>query len=93
MMPSQGNEDFFNALIGGCDSVSGSPVWSPSHSDSGISEDPHSDHIDSPPSNASPPMEPRIVVSQTQHNLNTNFPFDFSEYKEFVKPTFLVTQD
>lgn len=93
MMPAQGNEDFFNALLGGYDSVSGSPVWSPSPSDSGISEDPHSDHIDSPPPTASPPLEPRIVVSQAQHNLDANFPFNFSEYQVFVKRTFLVTRD
>lgn len=93
MMPAQGNEDFFNALLDGCDSVSGSPVWSPSPSDSGISEDPHSDHIDSPPPNTSPPVEPHVVISQAQHNLATNFPFDFSEYQVFVKRTFLVTID
>ncbi|XP_051977454.1 cyclic AMP-responsive element-binding protein 3-like protein 3-A isoform X1 [Xyrauchen texanus] len=67
MMPAQGSEDF-NALLGGCDSVSGSPDWSPSPSDSGISEDPHSDHIDSPPPTGSPPVEPRFVPSETQHN-------------------------
>ncbi|XP_016395872.1 cyclic AMP-responsive element-binding protein 3-like protein 3-A [Sinocyclocheilus rhinocerous] len=81
MMPAQGNEDFFNALLGGYDSVSGSPVWSPSPSDSGISEEPHSDHIDSPPPTASPPLEPRIVVSQAQHNLDTNFPFNFNGWE------------
>ncbi|NP_001018509.2 cyclic AMP-responsive element-binding protein 3-like protein 3-A [Danio rerio] len=86
MMTPQGNEDFFNALIGGSDSVSGSPVWSPSPSDSGISEDPHSDHIDSPPPNASPPMEPHIVVSQTQHSLNINFPFDFNGWETGFLP-------
>ncbi|XP_042605205.1 cyclic AMP-responsive element-binding protein 3-like protein 3-A [Cyprinus carpio] len=81
MMPAQGNEDFFNALLGGYDSVSESPDWSPSPSDSGISEDPHSDHIDSPPPTASPPLEPRISVSQAQHNLNTNFPFNFNGWE------------
>lgn len=41
--------DFLNALLtGGSDSVSGSPLWSPSPSDSGISEDPASDQMDSP---------------------------------------------
>ncbi|KAK7137043.1 hypothetical protein R3I93_017191 [Phoxinus phoxinus] len=81
MMPAQGNEDFLNALIGGCDSVSESPVWSPSPSDSGISEDPHSDHIDSPPPTASPPVEPCIAISQTQHNLETNFPFEMNGWE------------
>ncbi|XP_067254779.1 cyclic AMP-responsive element-binding protein 3-like protein 3-A [Chanodichthys erythropterus] len=86
MMPAQGNKDFFNALLGGCDSVSGSPIWSPSPSDSGISEDPHSDHIDSPPPNTSPPVEPCIVISQTQHNLDTNFPFDFNAWETGFYP-------
>ncbi|RXN31085.1 cyclic AMP-responsive element-binding 3 3-A [Labeo rohita] len=81
MMPAQGNEDFFNALLGGYDSVSGSPVWSPSPSDSGISEDPHSDHIDSPPPTASPTMEPHVVASQARHNLDTNFPFNFNGWE------------
>lgn len=41
--------DFLSALLtGGGDSVSGSPLWSPSPSDSGISEDPASDQMDSP---------------------------------------------
>ncbi|XP_016325902.1 cyclic AMP-responsive element-binding protein 3-like protein 3-A [Sinocyclocheilus anshuiensis] len=86
MMPAQGNEDFFNALLGGYDSVSGSPVWSPSPSDSGISEDPHSDHIDSPPPTTSPPLEPRIVVSQAQHNLDTNLPFNFNGWETGFLP-------
>ncbi|XP_043079224.1 cyclic AMP-responsive element-binding protein 3-like protein 3-A [Puntigrus tetrazona] len=82
MMPAQGNEEFFNALLGGYDSVSGSPVWSPSPSDSGISEDPHSDHIDSPPPTASPLPEPRIVTSQAHiHSLDTNFPFNFNGWE------------
>ncbi|KAF4097703.1 cyclic AMP-responsive element-binding protein 3-like protein 3-A isoform X2 [Onychostoma macrolepis] len=86
MMPAQGNEEFFNALLGGYDSVSGSPVWSPSPSDSGISEDPHSDHIDSPPPTASPPLEPHIVVSQAQHNLDTNLPFNFNGWETGFLP-------
>ncbi|XP_067272033.1 cyclic AMP-responsive element-binding protein 3-like protein 3-A [Pseudorasbora parva] len=81
MMPAEGNEDFLNVLLGGCDSVSGSPVWSPSPSDSGISEDPHSDHIDSPPPTASPPVDPCIVISQTRNNLDTNFPVDFNGWE------------
>ncbi|XP_030639855.1 cyclic AMP-responsive element-binding protein 3-like protein 3-A [Chanos chanos] len=67
MMPAQGNEDFFTALLSGADSVSGSPVWSPSHSDSGISEDPHSDQLDSPPPPESPPQAPYFVFPQSQH--------------------------
>lgn len=53
--PDQANDDFLNALLSGSDSVPGSPLWSPSHSDSGISEDPHSDHLDSPLGPGSPP--------------------------------------
>lgn len=41
--------DFLSALLtGGGDSMSASPLWSPSPSDSGISEDPASDQMDSP---------------------------------------------
>ncbi|RXM94291.1 Relaxin-3 receptor 1 [Acipenser ruthenus] len=42
------SEDFLNSLLGAGDSVSSSPLWSPATSDSGISEDPHSDQLDSP---------------------------------------------
>lgn len=56
LQPSnQSSEDFLTALLSGSDSVPGSPLWSPSHSDSGISEDPHSDHLDSPLGPESPP--------------------------------------
>uniref|UniRef100_A0A3P9K2V7 cAMP responsive element binding protein 3-like 3a n=1 Tax=Oryzias latipes TaxID=8090 RepID=A0A3P9K2V7_ORYLA len=46
----QADEDFLNALLSGGDSVAASsPLWSsPSPSDSGISEDPPSDQMDSP---------------------------------------------
>uniref|UniRef100_H3ALA6 cAMP responsive element binding protein 3 like 3 n=1 Tax=Latimeria chalumnae TaxID=7897 RepID=H3ALA6_LATCH len=43
------NDDFINSILGQGDSVSSSPLWSPAASDSGISEDPHSDQLDSPP--------------------------------------------
>lgn len=56
LQPSdQANDDFLTALLSGSDSMPGSPLWSPSHSDSGISEDPHSDHMDSPMRPESPP--------------------------------------
>ncbi|KAK2869143.1 hypothetical protein Q7C36_001014 [Tachysurus vachellii] len=67
MMPGQGSEDFFNALLSGTDSVSGSPLWPPSPSDSGISEDPHSDQNDSPPSPGSPPLESCYVPPHTHY--------------------------
>lgn len=62
LQPSdQANDDFLTALLSGSDSVPGSPLWSPSHSDSGISEDPHSDHMDSPLRPESP------TGGETQH--------------------------
>ncbi|XP_018583583.2 cyclic AMP-responsive element-binding protein 3-like protein 3-A isoform X2 [Scleropages formosus] len=58
-MPSiaDGSDDFINVLLSGCDSVSDSAQWSPSPSDSGISEDPQSDNMDSPPPPDSPPLD------------------------------------
>ncbi|XP_043946535.1 cyclic AMP-responsive element-binding protein 3-like protein 3 [Protopterus annectens] len=46
----QENENFINSILRSVsgDSVPNSPLYSPSYSDSGISEDPHSDHTDSP---------------------------------------------
>ncbi|KAI5101032.1 cyclic AMP-responsive element-binding protein 3-like protein 3-A [Silurus meridionalis] len=61
LMKAQGTEDFFNTLLTGMDSVSGSPPWPPSPSDSGISEDPHSDRYDSPPPLGSPPLDSYFV--------------------------------
>ncbi|TRY62306.1 hypothetical protein DNTS_025852 [Danionella cerebrum] len=82
LMPADGTEDFFNALLGGQDSISESSAWSPSPSDSGMSEGPHSDQIDSPPPpQPSPPMEPQMIMSQTQHKVDTNFPFDFNGWE------------
>ncbi|CAM4699228.1 unnamed protein product [Lepidochelys olivacea] len=45
---AQENEDFLNSILGSGDSCSDSPTWSPAASDSGISEDPNSDQLDSP---------------------------------------------
>ncbi|XP_061593689.1 cyclic AMP-responsive element-binding protein 3-like protein 3-A [Cololabis saira] len=53
----QADEDFLNALLTGGHSVKASPLWSPSPSDSGISEDPPSDQMDSPHRPESPPEE------------------------------------
>ncbi|XP_028832943.1 cyclic AMP-responsive element-binding protein 3-like protein 3-B isoform X2 [Denticeps clupeoides] len=50
-------EDFLDALLGCNESVPcapASPLWASSPSDSGISEDPQSDNLDSPP----PPLSP-----------------------------------
>ncbi|CAL8308745.1 unnamed protein product [Lota lota] len=57
----QADNDFLNALLSGSDSASGSPLWSPSQSDSGISEDPLSDQMDSPRRPGSPPVEARYI--------------------------------
>ncbi|XP_074664756.1 cyclic AMP-responsive element-binding protein 3-like protein 3 isoform X3 [Strix aluco] len=46
---AQDGEDFLSSILGSGDSVSDSPSWSPAASDSGVSEDPPSDQLDSPP--------------------------------------------
>ncbi|XP_077188320.1 cyclic AMP-responsive element-binding protein 3-like protein 3 [Paroedura picta] len=46
---SQENEDFLASLLGPPDPTLDSPSWSPAESDSGLSEDPNSDQLDSPP--------------------------------------------
>ncbi|KAL8177523.1 UNVERIFIED_CONTAM: hypothetical protein K2H54_010615 [Gekko kuhli] len=46
---SQENEDFLTSILGPPDPTLDSPSWSPAASDSGISEDPTSDQLDSPP--------------------------------------------
>ncbi|XP_032091881.1 cyclic AMP-responsive element-binding protein 3-like protein 3 [Thamnophis elegans] len=43
------NDDFINSILGAANTVLDSPSWSPAASDSGISEDPNSDQLDSPP--------------------------------------------
>ncbi|XP_077463685.1 cyclic AMP-responsive element-binding protein 3-like protein 3-A isoform X2 [Stigmatopora argus] len=63
-LAEQADADFFNALLSGGESVSGSPLWPPSPSDSGISEDPPSDQMDSPQRPASPPDELHCLGSK-----------------------------
>ncbi|KAM6113611.1 cyclic AMP-responsive element-binding protein 3-like protein 3 [Phoenicopterus ruber ruber] len=46
---AQDGEDFLSSILGSGDSMSDSPGWSPAASDSGVSEDPPSDQLDSPP--------------------------------------------
>ncbi|XP_069646321.1 cyclic AMP-responsive element-binding protein 3-like protein 3 isoform X1 [Haliaeetus albicilla] len=46
---AQDSEDFLSSILGSGDSASDSPSWSPAASDSGVSEDPPSDQLDSPP--------------------------------------------
>ncbi|XP_049911141.1 cyclic AMP-responsive element-binding protein 3-like protein 3-A isoform X1 [Epinephelus moara] len=62
----QTDDDFLNALLSGNDSVSGSPLWSPSPSDSGISEDPPSDQMDSPQRPESPPEDAQYFGTRPQ---------------------------
>lgn len=57
------DNDFLNALLSRGESVPGSPLWSPSHSDSGISEDPLSDQMDSPQRPESPPEGAQHISS------------------------------
>ncbi|XP_068776400.1 cyclic AMP-responsive element-binding protein 3-like protein 3 isoform X2 [Struthio camelus] len=45
---AQDSKDFISSILGSGDSASDSPGWSPAASDSGVSEDPPSDQLDSP---------------------------------------------
>ncbi|XP_062452583.1 cyclic AMP-responsive element-binding protein 3-like protein 3 [Rhea pennata] len=47
-MRTQDSDDFLSSILGSGDSASDSPSWSPAASDSGVSEDPPSDQLDSP---------------------------------------------
>lgn len=77
----QADNDFLNALLSGSDSVSGSPLWSPSPSDSGISEDPPSDQMDSPQRPESPPGDAQYLCTkpQTKADLEANVSIDLGE--------------
>lgn len=77
----QADDDFLNALLSGSDSVSGSPLWSPSPSDSGISEDPPSDQMDSPQRPESPPEDAQYFGArpQTKADLEAKVSIDLSE--------------
>ncbi|XP_061681263.1 cyclic AMP-responsive element-binding protein 3-like protein 3-A isoform X2 [Syngnathoides biaculeatus] len=56
-LAEQADADFIHALLSGGESASDSPLWSPAPSDSGISEDPPSDQMDSPQRPESPPCD------------------------------------
>lgn len=77
----QADDDFLTAILSGSDSVSASPLWSPSHSDSGISEDPPSDQMDSPLRPESPNGEAQYLGSnrQTKAALEANVSIDISK--------------
>lgn len=84
LIQPQSNEDFLNALLSGADSGSGSPQWSPSRSDSGISEDLHSDHVDSPLPPHSPPMESQYVYPNPialNKPMETHLPIDLNGWE------------
>lgn len=78
---NQADSDFLNALLIGSDSVSGSPLWSPNPSDSGISEDPPSDQVDSPQRPESPQGDAQYFAPRprTKRSPDANFPTDLSE--------------
>ncbi|XP_016396205.1 cyclic AMP-responsive element-binding protein 3-like protein 3-A isoform X3 [Sinocyclocheilus rhinocerous] len=68
-------DNFLDSLLQGSDGVSQpcSPLWVPSPSDSGISDDTPSDHLDSPPPSASPlfnsiflPQHPHLLPQHLQ---------------------------
>uniref|UniRef100_A0A667X2T7 cAMP responsive element binding protein 3-like 3a n=1 Tax=Myripristis murdjan TaxID=586833 RepID=A0A667X2T7_9TELE len=82
-VPEQADNDFLNALLSAGDSVSGSPLWSPSPSDSGISEDPPSDQMDSPQRPESPPEEAQYFSPQPQTKaaLESNFSIDLNSWE------------
>ncbi|XP_019751984.1 cyclic AMP-responsive element-binding protein 3-like protein 3-B isoform X3 [Hippocampus comes] len=65
-LAEQADADFLNALLSGGESVSDSPTWSPSPSDSGISEDPPSDQMDSPQRPESPSGDVHCLRPRSQ---------------------------
>uniref|UniRef100_A0A3B3CIS8 cAMP responsive element binding protein 3-like 3a n=1 Tax=Oryzias melastigma TaxID=30732 RepID=A0A3B3CIS8_ORYME len=84
--PEQADEDFLNALLTGGDSVAASPLWSsPSPSDSGISEDPPSDQMDSPARTESPPGDFCAARPQSKRDLEAAGPAAFNGW-EFSFP-------
>lgn len=85
----QGDDYFLNALLSGSDSVSASPLWSPSPSDSGISEDPPSDQMDSPGRPESPPGD----KPQTKAALEANVSVDLNGWDlDFATGKTRITQ-
>ncbi|XP_074525050.1 cyclic AMP-responsive element-binding protein 3-like protein 3-A [Halichoeres trimaculatus] len=92
----QAGEDFINALLSGSESVTGSPPWPPSPSDSGISEDPPSDQMDSPERPESPPEEAQYFSTRPQtepavkenvsvdlNGWGLNFPFERTRITQY----------
>lgn len=84
---NEADSDFLNALLTGSDSVSGSPLWSPTPSDSGISEDSPSDQGDSPQRPESPQGHAQYFAPPTNTSLKASFP----SKSQFGKQAFLHT--
>lgn len=84
---NQADNDFLNALLTGGDSVSGSPLWSPNPSDSGISEDPPSDQVDSPQGPESPQGDAQHFAprSPAKTSPEANFTTDLSESHDSIQ--------
>lgn len=74
---NQADSDFLNTLLSA--SVSDSPAWSPNPSDSGISEDPPSDQVDSPQCPESPQGDAPYFAPRSKRSPDSNFPTDRSE--------------
>ncbi|XP_004714429.1 cyclic AMP-responsive element-binding protein 3-like protein 3 isoform X2 [Echinops telfairi] len=64
VQPGPNPEDFLTSILGSGDSVPNSPLWSPSASDSGISEDLTSDPQDTPPWNGPAPTPASCLPSE-----------------------------
>lgn len=88
LRPAPQCDTFLHVLLGGNDSVSGSPLWSPSPSDSGISEDPPSDQMDSPQRPESPPCEPSYPspLSHIKAALEADFSIDLNGWESGYFP-------
>lgn len=81
---NQTDSDFLNALLTGSESVSGSPLWSPTPSDSGISEDSPSDQGDSPLRPESPQGHAQYYAPQppTKTSPKASFPSESQSEKQ-----------
>lgn len=88
----QADSNFLCALLTGSDSMSGSPLWSPSPSDSGISEDPASDQMDSPQRPESPPGDDQYFSTRPQMKaaLEGRVATDRSESHDHKKNTLII---
>ncbi|TWW57760.1 cyclic AMP-responsive element-binding protein 3-like protein 3-A isoform X1 [Takifugu flavidus] len=91
-MTNQADSDFLNTLLSA--SVSDSPVWSPNPSDSGISEDPPSDQVDSPQRPESPQGDAPYFAPRSKRSPDSNFPTDRNSWnKTFSMSKYLRPSD